>query len=127
MVTVKYVYNCTNPTVEVGFKNLSGAKDVYAKGDNGIYLVAQGFVFDATKVYDGLYSVGRVQQEDVYVTAPNAGPYANHLAGGHTAATSQCPTYYPVYDAHWVAPTPPAGSVNITLENNPDYWWPNRD
>lgn len=126
-MVVKYVYNCNNATVQVDFKNLSGAKDVYAKGDNGIYLVAKAFVFDATKVYDGLYYVGRVQQEDVYVTALNAGPYASHLAGGYTAATSQCPTYYPVFDSHWVNPTPPANAVSITLESNPDYWWRNTD
>jgi hypothetical protein len=125
-MTLHYVYNATQPTVEVGFKNLSGLKDVYAKGDNGIYLVAEDFNFDVTKVYDGLYYVGRVQQEDLYVTAPNAGPYGSHLAGAHTAATALPPTWYPVYDAHWVEPTPPAGSVNIVLDNL-GPWWPNRD
>jgi hypothetical protein len=122
-VSVHYVYNCTNPTIEVTFKNLSGVKDVYAHGDYGYDLVAEDFNFDKTKVYDGLYHLGAVYQMDVFVTAPNAGPYASHLAGGSTAATSQCPTYYPDYNSHWVNPTPPAGSVPITLAGT-GQWWP---
>lgn len=112
-MTVHYVYNWTNPTVEVIFKNISGTKDIYAHGDNGYYLIAEDFVFDKTKVYDGLYSVGRVQQEDVFLTAPNAGPYGDHSTGGSTAATAG-PT--------WVAPTLPPGSINITLDNLGPWW-----
>lgn len=124
-MSLHYVYNCTNATVEAGFKNLSGPKDVYAHGDNGFYLVAEGFVFDKSKVYDGLYYVGQVQQEDLFVTAPGAGPFASHQAGASTAATALCPTWLPVYNAHWVKPTPPAGSVSIELTNL-GPWWANK-
>jgi hypothetical protein len=124
-MTLHYVYNCTNPTVEADFKNLSGPKDVYGQGDNGIWLIAQGFTFDKTKVYDGYWHLNGVYQVDVFVTNPGAGPWGSRIAEKSTAATSLCPTYYPAYDRHWVAPTPPVGSVPIAF----DYlaWWPNTD
>lgn len=124
-MTLHYVGNCTDPTVEADFYKLSGVRDVYAHDDQGIWLIAQGFVFDPTRVYDGYWHLGGVEQVDIFVANPGAGPYANHVAGKSTAATAQCPTYYPVYDAHWVNPEPPAGSAPITF----DYlaWWPNRD
>lgn len=124
-VTLHYVYNCTNPTVEAGFKNVSGVKDVYGQGDNGIWLIAQSFAFDKTKVYDGYWQLNGVYQVDVFVTNPGTGPYGSRIAQKSTAATSLCPTYYPVYNSHWVAPTPPAGSVPITFKYL--AWWPNRD
>jgi hypothetical protein len=124
-MTLHYVGNCTDPTVEAGFYKLTGPKDVYARTDQGVWLVATSFVFDPAKVYDGYWHMGGVYQVDLYVTNPGAGPYANHLVGKSTAATALCPTYYPTYDSHWVKPTPPAGSYPITF----DYlaWWPNRD
>jgi hypothetical protein len=123
-MTLHYVYNCTDPTVEADFTKLAGARDVYARTDQGVWLIAAGFVFDPAKVYDGYWHMGGVYQVDLFVTSPGAGPYGSHVVGKSTAATSLCPTWNP-YDSHWVNPTPPARSWPIPF----DYlaWWPNRD
>jgi hypothetical protein len=110
---LKYVYNCLNPTVEITISNLGGTKDIYFQDDAGIILIAGNYNFDANKVYDGFYSFGSVQQVDVYATNVGSGPYADRVIEKSVAATSLCPTYYPVYDAHSVAPTTPVGSVNV--------------
>lgn len=124
-MTLHYVYNCTNPTVEADISKVSGVKDVYAHTDQGNWLIAEDFNFDATKVYDGYYSLPGVYQVDLFVTNANAGPYGSRVVGKSTAATAQCPTYYPVYDAHWVNPTPPAGAVEIQFSNL--QWFRNID
>jgi hypothetical protein len=124
-MTLHYVYNCTNPTVEADFSKVGGIKDVYAHTDQGNWLIAEDFNFDATKVYDGYYSLPGVYQVDLFVTNANAGPYGSRVVGKSTAATAQCPTYSPVYDAHWVEPTPPAGSLPIEFSNI--EWFRNRD
>lgn len=123
-MTLHYVYNCINPTVEVDFYNVSGVKDVYVHTDQGYRLIAEDFNFVGTKVYDGYWNMPGVYQVDMFVTAPNAGPYTEARSPQKsTAATSLCPTYYPVYDAHYVNPTPPANSVRITFSDN-GGWWP---
>lgn len=112
-IKVHYVYDLNHPTVEVTFRNISGTKDVYAHGDNGYYLVAEDYVFDKTQVYDGLYKTGWPQQMDVFLTAPNAGPYGDHATGGSTPAVAL---------TTWVDPTPPDGSIYITLDNLGPWW-----
>jgi hypothetical protein len=124
-IVVKYIYDCTYHTVEVTFKNISGIKDVYTHGDTGYYLVSEDFNFDKTKVYYGLFNTGAIDQHDVFITAPNAGPYGDHATNGHTAATSLCPVWYPEYVSNWVAPSRPVGAVDIALVGNPDKWWRN--
>lgn len=119
--TLHYVYNCTQPTVEVDFFKLGGVRDVYVHTDQGYWLIAQNVTFDTAKVYDGYWHLGGVMQVDIFVTNAGAGPYANHVVGKSTAATSLCPTYYPVYDSHWVDPTPPAGSVPIEFSYIQQY------
>jgi hypothetical protein len=102
-----------NPTVEADFSNISGLKDIYAQSDAGVWLVAQNFNFNASTVYDGYWHLPGVMQAELFVTNPGVGPFGDRVVGKSTAATALCPTYDPVYDAHMVAPTPPAGSVPI--------------
>lgn len=115
-LAIKYVGNCLNPTVEITISNLSGAKDIYFQGDSSIVLIAKNYSFDAKTIYDGFYSFGSVQQVDVYVTNAGSGPYAKQVINRSTAATALCPTYYPDYDAHFVSPTTPVGSVNVDYQ-----------
>lgn len=112
-MTIHYVYNCTNPTVEVDFFNVSGTYDVYAHDDYGYVLIAQNKTFDGSTIYDGYWNPKGNVQEDVFLTEPGAGPYAEQVLSKSTSATAKCPVYYPKYRANNVKPTPPAGSVTI--------------
>lgn len=124
-MTLHYVYNCTIATVEADFYRLSGVRDVYAQDDQGIWLIAQNVTFDPAKVYDGYHHPGGIFQVDIYVTAAGAGPRGTKITQKSTAAGAQCPTWYPVYDSHWVDPTPPAGSVPIEFSHI--AWYRNTD
>jgi hypothetical protein len=119
-MTLHNTWNCGSPHVEADFYKVSGPKDVYVQTDHGRWLIARGFVFDPTKVYDGNWSTGGNYQTEMWVTPVGAGPYSENRSPQKSTAPFACPYWG---DVPFVYPSPPAGSVPITFTYI--EWYPN--
>jgi hypothetical protein len=87
---VKYVGTCLHPGVQFVIKNFSYVGDVYYQTDTGTVLANTWYEFNKANVYAGGIALGGVYQVNVFVTAPDAGPYAKHILDKSVAAATPC-------------------------------------